>query len=62
MEVPWGKGILGHVAETGDTINLTSAYQVSPGVVRGFSRGVRRVAGVWVTDVFVLSVLMCVCV
>ncbi|XP_050695412.1 dual 3',5'-cyclic-AMP and -GMP phosphodiesterase 11A-like isoform X2 [Eriocheir sinensis] len=27
MEVPWGKGILGHVAETGDTINLTSAYQ-----------------------------------
>ncbi|XP_063889231.1 dual 3',5'-cyclic-AMP and -GMP phosphodiesterase 11A-like isoform X3 [Scylla paramamosain] len=29
MEVPWGKGILGHVAETGDTVNLTSAYQDS---------------------------------
>ncbi|XP_069951729.1 dual 3',5'-cyclic-AMP and -GMP phosphodiesterase 11A [Cherax quadricarinatus] len=25
MEVPWGKGILGHVAETGDTVNLECA-------------------------------------
>lgn len=30
VEVPWGKGILGWVAETGETVNLDVAYEVSP--------------------------------
>lgn len=29
VEVPWGKGILGWVAETGETVNLDVAYEVS---------------------------------
>ncbi|XP_042868518.1 dual 3',5'-cyclic-AMP and -GMP phosphodiesterase 11A-like isoform X2 [Penaeus japonicus] len=27
MEVPWGKGIIGHVADTGDTVNLQDASE-----------------------------------
>jgi dual 3',5'-cyclic-AMP and -GMP phosphodiesterase 11 len=29
ITVPWGKGIIGHVAETGETISLRDASQVS---------------------------------
>lgn len=29
ITVPWGKGIIGHVAETGDTVSLTDASLVS---------------------------------
>ena len=28
VRVPWGTGIIGHVAKTGDTVNLTDANQV----------------------------------
>lgn len=28
IRVPWGHGIIGHVAETGDTVNLQEAMKV----------------------------------
>ena len=29
VQVPWGVGVLGHVAETGETVNLQIACEVS---------------------------------
>ena len=31
VRVPWGAGIVGHVAKTGQTLNTPNAYEVSPG-------------------------------
>ena len=31
VSTPWGQGIVGHVAKTGDTVNVTDAYLVSDG-------------------------------
>lgn len=28
IRVPWGQGVIGYVAETGDTVNLKNAMQV----------------------------------
>lgn len=30
VQVPWGKGIIGYVAEHGETVNIPDAYQVHP--------------------------------
>lgn len=30
VQVPWGKGIIGYVAEHGETVNIPDAYQVQP--------------------------------
>lgn len=30
VQVPWGKGIIGYVAEHGETVNIPDAYQVPP--------------------------------
>jgi dual 3',5'-cyclic-AMP and -GMP phosphodiesterase 11 len=29
IQVPWGVGVLGHVAETGETVNIQIACEVS---------------------------------
>lgn len=31
VQVPWGKGIIGYVAEHGETVNIPNAYEVSLG-------------------------------
>ncbi|KAF7245030.1 Dual 3',5'-cyclic-AMP and -GMP phosphodiesterase 11A [Varanus komodoensis] len=41
VQVPWGKGIIGYVAEHGETVNIADAYQV--GLGRG--RALREHAG-----------------
>lgn len=28
VQVPWGKGIIGYVAEHGETVNIPNAYEV----------------------------------
>lgn len=41
VQVPWGKGIIGYVAEHGETVNIPDAYQVPrlvPCGVHAFSR------------------------
>lgn len=30
VQVPWGKGIIGYVAEHGETVNIPNAYEVNP--------------------------------
>ncbi|EMP35074.1 Dual 3',5'-cyclic-AMP and -GMP phosphodiesterase 11A [Chelonia mydas] len=35
VQVPWGKGIIGYVAEHGETVNIPDAYQVGPGLAIG---------------------------
>ncbi len=32
VQVPWGKGIVGYVAEHGETVNIPDAYQVKAGI------------------------------
>lgn len=32
VQVPWGKGIIGYVAEHGETVNIPDAYQVKAGM------------------------------
>lgn len=38
VQVPWGKGIIGYVAEHGETVNIPDAYQVGAGRVPGSPR------------------------
>lgn len=33
VQVPWGAGVLGHVAETGETVNLQVACEVRRGLL-----------------------------
>lgn len=35
VQVPWGKGIIGYVAEHGETVNIADAYQVGAGQAPG---------------------------
>lgn len=37
VQVPWGKGIIGYVAEHGETVNIPDAYQVGAGQAPGAS-------------------------
>ena len=30
IRIPYGKGIVGYVAESGETVNIPDAYQVQP--------------------------------
>lgn len=38
VQVPWGKGIIGYVAEHGETVNIPDAYQVGAGRDPAFRR------------------------
>ncbi|CAH2305841.1 dual 3, 5 -cyclic-AMP and -GMP phosphodiesterase 11A [Pelobates cultripes] len=47
VQVPWGKGIIGYVAEHGETVNISDAYQVGPFSPDAFLQAWCLGAGVW---------------